>query len=124
MIVALRGAIGPLASLERTSDAAPVSEAMVGLGKTCAWKVNAFSPTDTVAVFFEAPPGAVAPGSPLTLQFRTTYQHAGGGRRMRVCTVSRYWHDAGSAPSALGFDQAAASVVMSRQGLGSEGLQG
>ena len=114
--IAIRGAIGPIASLEKKSDLAPLSEPMIGLGRTSSWKANAFDATDTVAVFFEvtAPPGSVQAGAPLVLQFRTTYQHSSGQRRLRVATVSRYWQDAGTAPSALGFDQDAAAVVMSR----------
>ena len=49
------------------------------------------------------------------MQFITQYQHSSGQRRVRVTTCARNWVDAANMHHiALGYDQEAAAVLMSR----------
>lgn len=114
--IGVAGAIGPLASLERP-EGVQMADTPVGLGATAAWKLNALDSGTTLAFYFQvmasekkAPPE----GSPLSFQVRTTYQHASGHRRVRLCTVSRYWSAPTTVPAQLGFDQEAAAIVIAR----------
>lgn len=105
--IGVRGACGPLASLERMSPAV-AADRPIGLGGTTVWKVNALDAGTTVAVYYDvtaADKTAPRAGSPLYLQFATSYQHAGGERRMRVVTTQRYWIDATAEPATMQFDQ-------------------
>jgi protein transport protein SEC23 len=76
--LALRGAIGPLASLERRGAGSHVAEPPIGLGGTTAWKLNALDATTATALFFQPtaalPERAPAAGSPLHFQVRRLYR--------------------------------------------------
>lgn len=70
--LAVAGAIGPLASLERKTGATAVPQ--VGLGDTTLWKMNALDAATTVALFFQPTAtkneAAPAAGTPLYFQVR------------------------------------------------------
>lgn len=111
------GAIGQCASMNRKGPS--VSESVVGVGETSAWRICALDPSSTVALYFEVvtPPNApVARGQKGSIQFQTLYQNSEGQRILRVTTVSRQWSDpnAGSTGLSIGFDQEAAAVLMAR----------
>lgn len=90
----------------------------IGSGGTCAWKFCGLDPTTTATVFFEIVNQHTAPvpqGGRGCIQFITQYQHSSGQRRVRVTTCARNWVDASNTGHiAMGFDQEAAAVLMSR----------
>ncbi|XP_037963230.1 protein transport protein Sec23A isoform X1 [Plutella xylostella] len=113
----ISGAIGSCVSLN--VKGASVSEQEVGMGGSCQWKMCTFTPSTTVAVFFEVVNQHSAPvpaGGRGCMQFITQYQHSSGQRRVRVTTVARNWGDAAANLHHIsaGFDQEAAAVVMAR----------
>ncbi|KAI8424864.1 hypothetical protein MSG28_006786 [Choristoneura fumiferana] len=102
----ISGAIGSCVSLNVKGPC--VSDQEVGMGNTCQWKMCTFTPSTTMAIFFEGGRGCV--------QLITQYQHSSGQRRVRVTTIARNWGDAAvNLPHiAAGFDQESAAVVMAR----------
>ncbi|GBP17835.1 Protein transport protein Sec23A [Eumeta japonica] len=113
----LSGAIASCVSLNVKGPC--VSDQEVGMGNTCQWKMCTFTPSTTMAIFFEVVNQHSAPmpqGGRGCVQFITQYQHSSGQRRVRVTTVARNWGDAAVNLHhiAAGFDQEAAAVVMAR----------
>jgi len=111
------GAIGHCTSVQKKTP--NVSETIIGMGDTSAWKICGLDTFSTFALYFEVvnqQPSPVAPGSRGMIQFQTTYQNAHGQKVMRVTTLGRPWADPaqGNAPLLAGFDQEAAAVLMSR----------
>ncbi|EDO39141.1 predicted protein [Nematostella vectensis] len=110
------GAIGPCISMDRKGP--NVSETEIGNGGTSAWKFCGLDPSTTATFFFEIVNQHTAPvpqGGRGCIQFITQYQHSSGQRRVRVTTCARNWVDASNVGHiALGFDQEAAAVLMSR----------
>jgi protein transport protein SEC23 len=114
------GAIGPLASLSKSS--ASVAETEIGIGNTCAWKICGVDPSSTFAIYFEvvnAHTNPIPQGQNGIIQFTTQYQNHAGQKILRVTTVSRTWADTqqGIVPLAQGFDQEAAAVMMARMAI-------
>ncbi|VVD00990.1 protein transport protein Sec23A isoform X1 [Leptidea sinapis] len=115
--IKISGAIGSCVSLNTKGPC--VSDQEVGMGNTCQWKMCTFTPSTTMAIFFEVVNQHAAPipqGGRGCVQLITHYQHSSGQRRVRVTTVARNWADpAVNLPHiAAGFDQEAAAVVMAR----------
>ncbi|KAF9407814.1 hypothetical protein HW555_012291 [Spodoptera exigua] len=112
----ISGAIGSCVSLNVKGPC--VSDQEVGMGNTCQWKMCTFTPSTTMAIFFEVvnQHAAVPQGGRGCVQFITQYQHSSGQRRVRVTTVARNWGDAAVSLHHIsaGFDQEAAAVVMAR----------
>ncbi|OWR41317.1 putative transport protein Sec23A [Danaus plexippus plexippus] len=89
------------------------------MGNTCQWKMCTFTPSTTMAIFFEVVNQHTAPlpaGGRGCVQLITQYQHSSGQRRVRVTTIARNWGDAAVNLHHIsaGFDQEAAAVVMAR----------
>ncbi|XP_035449043.1 protein transport protein Sec23A isoform X2 [Spodoptera frugiperda] len=112
----ISGAIGSCVSLNVKGPC--VSDQEVGMGNTCQWKMCTFTPSTTMAIFFEVvnQHAAVPQGGRGCVQFITQYQHSSGQRRVRVTTIARNWGDAAVSLHHIsaGFDQEAAAVVMAR----------
>ncbi|XP_073950236.1 transport protein Sec23 isoform X2 [Choristoneura fumiferana] len=113
----ISGAIGSCVSLNVKGPC--VSDQEVGMGNTCQWKMCTFTPSTTMAIFFEVVNQHAAPvpqGGRGCVQLITQYQHSSGQRRVRVTTIARNWGDAAvNLPHiAAGFDQESAAVVMAR----------
>ncbi|XP_045777055.1 protein transport protein Sec23A isoform X2 [Maniola jurtina] len=113
----ISGAIGSCVSLNVKGPC--VSDQEVGMGNTCQWKMCTFTPSTTMAIFFEVVNQHAAPvpqGGRGCVQLITQYQHSSGQRRVRVTTVARNWGDAAVNLQHIsaGFDQEAAAVVMAR----------
>ena len=111
------GAIGQCASMNKKGPS--VSENVVGVGGTSAWRICALDPSSTLGIYFEVVNPASTPiprGQKGSIQFQTHYQNSSGQRVLRVTTVSHAWADPNGGPSALasGFDQEAAAVLMAR----------
>jgi protein transport protein SEC23 len=115
--VRVSGAIGAAAPLPARPGCA-ASEVEVGMGGTTAWRLCTLTPSTALAVYFEVVNQHSNPlpeGSPLYLQFATTYTAGDGARRLRVSTLARAWADASGSPAvAAGFDQEAAAVLLAR----------
>lgn len=110
------GAIGHCASLNKSGPS--VSDSVMGVGGTTAWRLCGMDPSSTVALYFDVAGQAAAPG-PRTkgcLQFQTHYQSAQGQKVLRVTTIARAWADpsAGNIAYMQAFDQEAAAVLMAR----------
>lgn len=89
------------------------------MGNTVQWKMCTFTPSSTIALFFEVVNQHSAPipqGGRGCIQFITQYQHSSGQRRIRVTTIARNWADASTNIHHIsaGFDQEAAAVIMAR----------
>ncbi|XP_039757644.1 protein transport protein Sec23A isoform X2 [Pararge aegeria] len=113
----ITGAIGSCVSLNVKGPC--VSDQEVGMGNTCQWKMCTFTPSTTMAIFFEVVNQHTAPvpqGGRGCVQLITQYQHSSGQRRVRVTTAARNWGDAAVNLQHIsaGFDQEAAAVVMAR----------
>jgi len=111
------GAIGQCASMGKKGPS--VSESVVGVGGTSAWRICALDPSSTLAVYFEVANQSSNPipkGQKGCIQFQTHYQNSAGQRVLRVTTVSHNWADPNVGRVALtsGFDQEAAAVLMAR----------
>lgn len=102
-------------------------EQEVGIGRTSVWRLNGFTPSTTLAIYFEVatptsgggvqlPPGSNGRGY---VQFVTQYQRANGQRKLRVTTVCRNWIDSTTQlPHMIcGFDQEAATVLIARMAM-------
>lgn len=112
------GCIGPVTSLNKQTTFASTDNE-IGYGKTSAWKINAFSPNTTVALYFdivnqESNPGDV--NNPVRyFQFVTQYQHPSGQYRLRVTTQGLKWLPTNSwTKIGIGFDQEAATALVAR----------
>ncbi|KAF2881616.1 hypothetical protein ILUMI_24559 [Ignelater luminosus] len=113
----IQGGIGSCVSLNVKSPL--VSDTEIGMGNTVQWKMCTFTPSTTMALFFEVVNQHSAPipqGGRGCIQFITQYQHTSGQRRIRVTTIARNWADATTTLHHIsaGFDQEAAAVLMSR----------
>jgi len=110
------GAIGPVSALAVKSQR--ISENEIGLGQTTSWRMCSFSPTTTVAVYYEVVnqhSNPIPNGQPFFLQFCTRYKLSDGQIRLRVTTVARRWTESSTSPEILGgFDQEATAVLMAR----------
>eukprot|EP00033_Pygsuia_biforma_P000731 GCRY01000855.1.p1 GENE.GCRY01000855.1~~GCRY01000855.1.p1 ORF type:complete len:747 (-),score=158.47 GCRY01000855.1:377-2617(-) len=111
----LSGAIGLVSSLNKKG---PVSDAEIGIGGTCAWKVNHLDPNSTVALYFDVvnqQTDQVQPGQRGHVQFLTQYQHSSGQWRLRVTTVAHgFAANDITEQLAQGFDQETAAVCIAR----------
>jgi len=117
--VKICGALGPASGIERKSPL--VSDTLVGLGGTTAWKLCTLAPNTTVAVVFDVVAQHGGGGDQhgasqqFFLQFVTRYLHATGSLRCRVTTITRRWVDGSNLSDLIqGFDQEAAAVFMAR----------
>ncbi|XP_054822509.1 protein transport protein SEC23 G [Prosopis cineraria] len=111
--VKICGALGPCVSLRKRNNL--VSEAEVGEGGTCLWKLNTLTDKTCIAFFFQVSDEQKAqPGSAFFIQFITRYRQGNMGFRRRVTTAARRWEGNQSAEVAAGFDQEAAVSVMAR----------
>jgi len=113
----VQGGIGSCVSLNVKSPL--VSDTEIGMGNTVQWKMCTFTPSTTMALFFEVVNQHSAPipqGGRGCIQFITQYQHTSGQRRIRVTTIARNWADANTSLHHIsaGFDQEAAAVLMAR----------
>eukprot|EP01111_Echinosteliopsis_oligospora_P012394 TRINITY_DN4230_c0_g1_i1.p1 TRINITY_DN4230_c0_g1~~TRINITY_DN4230_c0_g1_i1.p1 ORF type:complete len:767 (+),score=244.33 TRINITY_DN4230_c0_g1_i1:143-2443(+) len=111
------GAIGQLASLNKSSPS--VAETEIGLGNTSSWKACGLDPASTFSFFFEIVNQNTQQQQqqpPAIIQFTTHYQNALGQFILRVTTVSRPWADPaqGLGPLSYGFDQETSAVLMAR----------
>lgn len=113
----VQGGIGSCVSLNVKSPL--VSDTEIGMGNTVQWKMCTFTPSTTIALFFEVVNQHSAPipqGGRGCIQFITQYQHSSSQRRIRVTTIARNWADAAVNIQHIsaGFDQEAAAVLMAR----------
>ncbi|KAL4422806.1 hypothetical protein ABPG75_009003 [Micractinium tetrahymenae] len=116
------GVLGPASALEKKSPL--VSDQVVGVGGTAAWKLCTLSAGTSLAVVYDivaqhggggGDPMAAAAGQQFFLQFVTRYLHDSGAMRCRVTTITRRWVDGSSQGDLIqGFDQEAAAVLMGR----------
>jgi protein transport protein SEC23 len=110
------GAIGPISALAVKSQR--ISENEIGLGQTTSWRMCSFTPTSTIAVYYEVVnqhSNPIPNGQPFFLQFCTRYKTSDGQIRLRVTTVARRWVESSLAPEIVGgFDQEACAVLMAR----------
>jgi len=122
------GAVGKLTSLnKKTSN---VSDKAIGVGNTSAWRLCGADDTTTPCIFFEiqdfAPnliqASAMSNQIPQSyIQFVTRYRNSIGQQCIRVTTISRshvsFASKQGKAHLMLGFDPAAAAVVLAKLGV-------
>ncbi|KAH8856011.1 Protein transport protein Sec23A [Schistosoma japonicum] len=116
------GCIGPCFSANVKMP--NTGEQEVGIGRTSVWRLNGFTPSTTLAIYFEVanssgvqiPPGSNGRGY---VQFVTQYQRANGQRKLRVTTICRNWIDSTTQlPHMIcGFDQEAATVLIARMAM-------
>lgn len=113
------GLLGPASALEKKSSL--VSEQVVGVGGTTAWKLCTLSAGTTLAVVYDivAPHTGNAPdpmaSQQFFIQFVTRYLHDSGTMRCRVTTITRRWVEGSNLGDLIqGFDQEAAAVLMGR----------
>eukprot|EP01026_Neomeris_dumetosa_P025585 TRINITY_DN2104_c0_g2_i4.p1 TRINITY_DN2104_c0_g2~~TRINITY_DN2104_c0_g2_i4.p1 ORF type:complete len:1015 (-),score=160.46 TRINITY_DN2104_c0_g2_i4:299-3193(-) len=120
--IKVAGMLGAGTALERKS--AFISDNVVGLGGTNAWKIPGMDNYTSCCVFFDIVGAhrdaqesqqALTSNQQCFIQFITKYLHSSGEIRSRVTTLTRMWCD-GSNPHDLisGFDQETAAVVMAR----------
>lgn len=117
MELKVMGAIGHMASLGKKSN--NVSDNVLGIGKTSAWKIPALDRNSTFAFLFEVVnqhSNSIQTKRNGMVQFHTTYQHPNGYRVLRVTTVAHAWCDPSLGHKALlpGFDQETAAALMAR----------
>jgi protein transport protein SEC23 len=115
----VQGCIGPAISNQKNGT--NVSDEVIGIGKTCEWKMCHMDSSTCLAFYFSVAnqqAGAIRPGDRAHIQFVTKYQHASGENRIRVTTIARNWADAATQLQniSVGFDQEAAAVLMARIG--------
>ncbi|KAJ1404588.1 Zinc finger, Sec23/Sec24-type [Sesbania bispinosa] len=111
--VKICGALGPCVSLRKKNSL--VSDAEVGQGGTCMWKLNTLTDRTCIAFFFQVnDEQKIQPGSAFLVQFITRYRQGNMGLRKRVTTAARRWVANHSTDIAAGFDQEAAASVMAR----------
>jgi len=108
------GAVGGLSSLGAKGPS--VSETEIGEGGTCKWIVGALDKNTTIAFYFDVAnqTGPMPQGKQAYLQFKTSYLHPSGRKRLRVTTCTNRYSDASMSDIATGFDQEAAAVLMAR----------
>lgn len=118
--IAVAGAIGSIAGLQRDSSkiSRAVTEVPIGEGGVTAWLLSCLSPRTTMTVFFDVVSLHASPapaGRTFVVQFTASYSHPDGSERVRVISTARRW--AASADSdevADSFDQGAAAAAISR----------
>ena len=114
--VMVQGCIGPVSALAVKSKS--ISENEVGLGQTTSWRMCAFTPSTSIAVYYEIVNQHSNPlphGQPFYLQFCCRYKLSTGDIRLRCTTVARRWVESSAAPEIIGgFDQEACAVLMAR----------
>ncbi len=123
--IKITGAIGNASSLNR--KAACVSDTVVGMGDTCAWRMGGIDPTATLAVYLEMAnkaPGKDDANMPTPtpqqgyIQIVTKFRHSSGRTHVRVTTLAKTYANLSNAQGAqyikMGFDQEAAAVLMTR----------
>ncbi|VDQ17352.1 unnamed protein product, partial [Trichobilharzia regenti] len=115
--------IGPCFSANvKTSN---TGEQEIGIGRTSVWRLNGFTPSTTLAIYFEVATSSsgsgaqIPPGGRGYVQFVTQYQRANGQRKLRVTTACRNWIDSSTQlPHMIcGFDQEAATVLTARMAM-------
>ena len=114
--VMVQGCIGPVSALAVKSKS--ISENEVGLGQTTSWRMCAFTPSTSIAVYYEIINQHSNPlphGQPFYLQFSCRYKLSTGEIRLRCTTVARRWVESSASPEIIGgFDQEACAVLMAR----------
>lgn len=111
------GCIGPVSALPDAG--ANVSDSPIGVGGNN-WRLCAFDPQTTYAVFFEMgtpKDGKMSAGQDrrVLTQFITSYQHSGGERVIRVTTIAHNWILKPGPESLIpGIDQECAAALMAR----------
>ena len=86
--VMVQGCIGPVSALAVKSKS--ISENEVGLGQTTSWRMCAFTPSTSIAVYYEIINQHSNPlphGQPFYLQFCCRYKLSTGEIRLRCTTV-------------------------------------
>lgn len=115
--IKVAGVLGPASALEKKSPL--VSEQVVGVGGTTAWKLCTLSTNTTLAVVYDIVAqhggGSDPTAQQFFIQFVTRYLHDSGGMRCRVTTITRRWVEGSNQGDLIqGFDQEAAAVLMGR----------
>lgn len=111
------GAIGHLSTLDKKSPS--VSETVLGIGGTNAWKIPSLDRQSSIGLYFEVVNQAAnpqPPGQRGLIQLLTHYQNPKGQKILRITTVARPWAEMNATPSAFipSFDQETATVLMAR----------
>lgn len=115
------GVVGPCSPLARKTQA--VSDTIIGMGETTAWRVGSLIGSTTLACYFdvatlsrESNNAQMGTGvQQFFIQFVCKSQLPSGERRCRVTTVTRRWTEGKNLPDlAAGFDQEAAAVAVAR----------
>jgi len=84
--IKVSGAIGQVTSLKQKN--AFCSDTEIGLGQTNAWYIGGLDRNKSIAFYFDiVNTAALANHSKVHVQFRTTYQHVNGTKRLRVTTI-------------------------------------
>ena len=84
--IKVSGAIGQVTSLKQKNQF--VSDTEIGIGQTNSWFIGGLDRNKSNAFYFDiVNTAALQNHSKVHLQFRTTYQHVNGSKRMRVTTV-------------------------------------
>ncbi|CAH8459804.1 unnamed protein product [Dicrocoelium dendriticum] len=116
------GCIGPCFSANVKT--ANTGDQEIGVGRTSVWRLNGFTPSTTLGIFFEVAGSVSGPtqlpaGGRGYVQFITQYQQANGQRKLRVSTACRNWVDSSTQMPHLvsGFDQEAATVLLARMAM-------
>jgi protein transport protein SEC23 len=115
--IKVAGVLGPASALEKKSPL--VSEQVVGVGGTTAWKLCTLSTNTTLAVVYDIVAqhggGSDPTAQQFFIQFVTRYLHDSGVMRCRVTTITRRWVEGSNLGDLIqGFDQEAAAVLMGR----------
>lgn len=113
------GAIGHCSGLEKKT--ANIAETEIGIGNTSAWALGGLDPNTTLGLYFElSNNGAAENGDQKQsyIQIVTRYKHSTGRIHLRVSTLSKAFadlkSDQGLSFIRAGFDQEAATVLMTR----------
>lgn len=112
--VKVAGAIGQVTSLKQKNNF--VADTDIGVGQTNHWYLGGVERTKTIAIYFDVVNSDPLPNHhKVHLQFRTTYQHVNGSRRLRVTTCQRLMTNPDDLREmAYGFDQESAAVLLAR----------
>jgi len=116
------GAIGPVASLEKSfygahsnSKDSQVSDNCVGEGRTCEWAAGSIDHRTTIGFYFDiSATNGIPANTPQYIQFQILYWHASGRRKLRVITMGYSTENKEINNLGTGFDQEVAAVLLAR----------
>lgn len=93
-----------------------MSDTEIGVGMTNSWFIGGLDRQKSIAFYFDIVNTANLPNhSKVHVQFKTTYQHVNGTKRMRITTSQRLMSNPDDLREmAYGFDQETAAVLLSR----------